>query len=444
MEPSNSKLNNTTSCPQVATRREQKQQKAARYVPPGRRASPTSTSSDDKLDRLWKPSVLPTNQPKVKVDSAHRTRGSNTSSQPRTRTPSPQAKSDTASLNSQTGEEVEVWQGKRRGGNRAPKIEPAGTKSWRDPERQGESGNDEISSTILYRLYKYSPFLLDAIDLHLNVLIRCIAPEAQTVSIRDIPRDLFPAINEGRLIAELCTKNYSMGLPGTISIMDFFKLLSVVVNEFQGVGLQHLARLVDSERISNSKSERNYLTKLSDALASLAVAQLNWESCRDLARIPRREDSPVPFEARMAIVNARENLLRKETLAVRRHFHEKSEDGEIQHLRDMEELNSECERGNVTESDGKMWRSCLKVRWCGLEHDEPPFYPHLLTKAGFVPGHRVPMQMRHAKEPFWMYDIVFEWFGLHEEVEEIIWQPNTIGANLSSTQHYRNRYLVVE
>lgn len=417
---------------------EQKLQKATRYVPPGRRGSPTSTSSDEKHDRLWKPSVSPTNQSKVRVNSPNRSQGSVTSSQPRTRTPSPQRKSETVIVDSQPGEEVEIWQGKRKGGNRAPKIEPAGTKSWRDPQKQAESSvhltpsaHDSMSSKIFVRLCGYSPFILDAIDLHLNVLISCIAPKAQSVSVRNIPRELFPAINSGNLVTEVSSKNYSMGLPGTISMMDFFQLLSTAVGEVKGVGLEHLAYLVDCERVSNSRSRTYNVTKFVDMVASLAVAQLNWEYCRDLTRIPSQDDSPVSFGTRIAILNFREDLLHKETLSVCRQFLQTSADAEIRHLQDLEELGNM----NISESYRKMWSSCLRIRWRGLVSDEPPHYPHLLVKAGFAPGLRMPMQLIHAREPSWIYETVHRWMNLEEGMEEI-WHPanfhplNIVGLNV--------------
>jgi len=422
-------INNVAPVDQEAIHAETKQYKPVRYVPPGRRASPTSPSSDEKPVPLHEPFVLPTSQPKVSVTSSTRSRGSNTSSQPGTRTPSPEGKSPTVARDSQTGEPVEIWQGKRRGGNRAPKIEPAGTKTWRDSIKKVERSVDlnpfdeestpPPNSNILVRLVRYLPILLDVIDLHVNVLIRCIAPEAQRVSVRDIPRHLFPAINGKRLVAELSTKNYSMGLPATISIVDFFKILSVTLDLFGAVGLQHLPLLLDCERISNPISRTYNFGELLEMVFSLAAAQLNWECCKDLSPMPSRDDSSVSFETRRKILNFREEMLQTETQSVTRYFMQDSLHEGNDRLRDAIDLANEHKRGNVTEDCTKMWGSCLRVRCCGL-FEVPPHYPDLMIKVGFVPGERGPMQLRHAKEPGWMYEMVCKWLDLEEGVEEIL------------------------
>ena len=423
---------NVTPVDQEVTHAEAKQYKPARYVPPGRRSSPTSTSSDEKPVPLHEPLVLPTSQQQVSVTSLTRSRESNTSSQPGTRTPSPEGKTPTVAKDSQTGEPVQIWQGKRRGGNRAPKIEPAGTKTWRESKKKVERSADLTpfegestpppNSNILVRLVGYLPILLDAIDLHLNVLIRCIAPEAQSVSVRDIPRHLFPAINGKRLVTELSTKNYSMGIPGTISIVDFFRILSVTLDLFGAVGLQHLPLLLDCERISNPISRTYNFSELLETVFSLAAAQLNWACCKDLSPVPSRDDSPISMETRRKILNFREEMLHTETQSVTRFFMQDSLHEGNDRLRDAIDLANEHKRGNVTEDYSKMWGSCLRVRCSGLL-EVPPHYPDLMVKVGFVPGERGPMQLRHAKEPGWMYGTVCKWLDLKEGVEEILPPP---------------------
>ena len=408
---------------------ERKQYKPARYVPPGRRASPTSTSCDEKPVPLHEPFVLPASQQQVSVTSSTRSRSSNTSSQPGTRTPSPEGKTPIVARDSQTGEPVEIWQGKRRGGNRAPKIEPAGIKTWRDSKKKVERSVDLTpfdgestpppSSNILVRLVGYLPILLDAIDLHLNVLIRCIAPEAQSVSVRDIPRHLFPLINGKTLVTELSTKNHSMGLPGTISIIDFVRILSVTLDLFGAVGLQHLPLLLDCERISNPISRTYNFSELLETVFSLATAQLNWTCCKDLSPMPSRDDSPVSFESRRKILNFREDTLRTETQSVTRYFMQDSLHEGNDRAQDAEDLADEHKRGNVNEDYCKMWGTCLRVRCSGLL-EVPPHYPDLMIKVGFVPGERGPMQLRHAKEPGWMYETTGMWLDLKEGVEEIL------------------------
>ena len=314
--------------------------KGNRYIPPARRqstAQPTSSPSSRTLP-------LSSDPAKQKMESMI------PSSR---RTPSPNNSTPTVVKDKESGELVEVWQGKRRGGNRAPKIEPAGTKSWRQlpkyprsPEpRYLEITNPaqpnqplqvlrpldmpfseithsrERESEIPFRQWMgYPSDVLNAIDIQLNVVNRCIAPttivrpEGLELSVRFIPNRVRSILENDGITAGLLYVSQEMLLPRWITTADFYNILLSILKSLQ-LTLPELAYLLRCEEEFGDWRWKD-TTNINEMLYSLAVSQINCKCSLDLSQTRHFGDVD---DRRRAYFN-RDSVIRQEVANVQNYI----------------------------------------------------------------------------------------------------------------------------
>ena len=330
-------------------------------------------------------------------------------------------------------EGVEVWQEKRKGGNRAPKIEPAETKNWRTPEpkvqrkitllkRQFEApGLDSREGTRalppfpqmgkkshgpLSRWPMYPSVLLDVIDMHLNVLIQCISPGEAKLSFRC-----------GSTEAPMCTSfHIPRSLPPGMSKEDFQNLAKVIMNGILKLPSSALEYLIECEQ--EGKRGWPVPRELHSQLYGLAVAQIN-EACATQVLKARFTEMP---EGQRDDLLSRQSLLANEEMPIMSYILKYSTcNTQNSHLMvEMEQLVQDCQNGNLSPEHLGTWNTCISYQWLGKVQTLPN-YLALLQAAGFLPGKRILAQIVHPREPSRVFDTVAAWMEIIKLEEMQAW-----------------------
>jgi len=319
-------------------------------------------------------------------------------------------------------EEVEVWQEKRRGGNRAPKIEPAGTKNWRIPKpkvhrkiillKRGcdtlcleEKGTKPLTTFFshmgnkthdpLSRWPQYPSVLLDVIDIHLNVLIQCISPGEAKLSLRCGPTEApkCPSFHIPRL------------LPQGISKQDFQNLVNVILNGILKLPLSALEYLVKCEQEVGRRgwpAPREWHSQL----YGLAAAQINVACATNILKARFTELS----EEQKRDLLSRQYLLAQEEVPIMNYMlkHSTSNLRNSLLMVEMEQLVQDWRNGSLSAEHLGTWNTCIWYQWLGKVQALPD-YLALLQTAGFDPGKRIPAQIVHPREPSRIFDTIAAW-----------------------------------
>jgi hypothetical protein len=305
-------------------------------------------------------------------------------------------------------DQVEIWQEKRKGGNRAPKIEPEGTTSWRTRplehrEREGtltsldlDEGDTEIyipessapmrnnARSPLSRWPEYVSEVLDIVDMHLNVLVQCISQGAPKVSFRCLPSE---------------TENL---LPG-IFRRDFENLGKEIMEGLYGLPASALGYLLQREQLFG---RMGWCTPndLEWQLYTLAVAQINNISTTNLLSAKFNEIPP----ADRNLFLSRQILLAREQREVMKYviLHNSPNINHSLLGPEMVQLVDDCANGHIAEEYLPIWNVCLHYHWLG-KLNALPNYPALLEAAGFAK--RIPLQLRHPAESAEVHEKIGAW-----------------------------------
>ena len=396
------------------------------------------------------------------------------------RTPSPQDRTPPVVKDKEAGESVEVWRGKRSGGNRAPKIEPAGTKSWRQntqpqhhcnqngsqviPRAILKRENTPLHQTPLARWRGYPSEVLDTIDMHLNILLQCISPGCTVeLSVRIFPPSLRSSLSTGGSMEVLQT-SYSILLPPWLSMTMLFNLVFSVV-EFLRISLPGLGYLLRCEEEVGRSTLEGTAKDIRDMLHSLAIAQINYHCVRNILEAVMFSNFQIPNgRQRKAIQFHRETSL----LSARKMVHDymcATNSAAQTHESEVKQLMEDYEMGKIPAMDFDIWMACLECHWGG-RIQEIPDYVGILRMAGFEPGKGAPIQLRNPAEFPLIYGLVEAWlnpwmdtdkiFELHNQwvqyqrqqfppmqtctVEKLSENlPIDIGRNLSLDRNWRNQ-----
>lgn len=402
-----------------------------KYIPPGRRSSSDGSVSDTQASTTSK---------ETRGANTKR-KGSSRNSSPRRpcRSPSPngqpKAKSDKTKARQPSpgiqrdkpkSDQVEIWQEKRKGGNRAPKIEPEGTKTWRTPTPAKvqpkitllkrdlnalnfDSKKDEdfetsfpfyslpnhpaySSQSPLSRWPEYPAGLLDVIDMHLNVLIQCISPGEPRHSFRF-------------LLAEHRKGLSAPVLPRGMFRQDFENLAKAILEGVLRLPSSALQYLLKCEEEVGNRSW-SVPRQLDSQLYGLAVAQMNDVSTR---KVLGARFGQIPEEQRNLLIS-REYLLAQEQESIMSYVvqHNASHPRDSLLTAEMQQLVRDCQNGTLAAEHLATWNTCLSYHWLGRVQTLPD-YPALLQEAGFEVGKRTPAQLIHPKESRLVFDTVAAW-----------------------------------
>lgn len=413
----------------------QPQENPAKYIPPARRKS-LDSSGDDSIQTM---SDSTSGSPQSAT--TRRTRSSNAIDSASSRTPSPR-RGPLHIKDKSTGEFVEVWQSRRKGGNRVPKIEPEGTKTWRQPAIKTQLAPDSGDATVtnvegidgsdiqhlpigaekqkmlslqfprhqmpLRRWPLYPSILLNSIDMHLNILLQCISPGASEMSVRSISYEMCRVIEKKTFTPEMLPNIPFMMLPACLSSLDFVNLLSSVLT-LLNIQIQHLAYLLFAEKAVQSIPARRDVVA-TEMLHSLAIAQINWNCCKDLVPNQVWSGFPIYDEHTPQVRALRETSLYKATEKVRQYIVEAVNKGGRSYDRDSRQLKRDVDDGLLLVADLPVWFSCLAHRWYGPVQSIPD-YLALLRMAGFNRGKECPIQLPNPMEPRSVYEMTRQWLS---------------------------------
>lgn len=428
---------------------------ATRYIPPARRGSSICTSSGQSLfQHKSSQTIQSPNTVKQKMERRTGILSSNTSSTPN-RTPSPKGVIPPILKDSENGQPVEVWQGKRRGGNRAPKIEPEGTKSWRqNNQAQGRrdlfnsSRNDPLNGqsrditsqerasrfiqpTILKRGYtkthqmplarwrEYPSELLDTIDMHLNILIQCLSPGCDAdLSVRIFPAPLRSALSTG-VSVEMLQTSHSPLLPPWIGMEVLFKLASSIL-DFLNISLSELGYLLRCEEEVGRSLRREETKDIQEMLYSLAIAQVNWDCAQDICQtVLSSFDLSTNNLQRSQVLQQREAILLYMKAKVHDYICETRSAGIKFYDDDVKQLEQDYHNERIVAGDVNIWFRCLACHWCGLVQ-EIPDYLGMLRMTGCEPGRNMLNQVRNPMEMSWVYALVEVWLNPYMDFNKVM------------------------
>ena len=393
--------------------------KTQRYIPPPRRSSGGGESTSDGQSATTLNTTKGTSKNK---SSSPPTKGKRNPS-PKPRYPNSKAQSPAnrsqRDKTSKSGEDqVEIWQGKRKGGNRAPKIEPEGTKSWRTRplDHRGpevtlnsldlDEGNQKLcipglpvydthrASWPAQRWPEYISEFLDIVDMHLNILVRCISPVKQRVSFRTHPPGSTGCWAE--------SSDHS--LPRGMFQQDFQNLGRVIMETIYRLPAWSLGYLLESEKLMGRR-QWTTPTDLEPQLQRLATAQFNERSTTNLLRA---KFNHIPPHERSLFISRQSLLVREQTKIIKymlEHPRTLHVNRTLLH-REMEQLVQYCANGAITEAHMPIWNVCLHHHWLGKLNGISN-YPALLDAAGFAK--RLPLQFKHPTEPLDVHETVGAW-----------------------------------
>ena len=403
-----------------------------RYIPPARRRSPTGQPISS-LSRTLSLSPDPVKEKMERIAPSFSSYS---------RTPSPKNANPPVVEDKGSGDLVEVWQGKRRGGNRAPKIEPVGTKSWRNSPKSPHSPEPryvEITNPAqqpnqplqvlrplempfmeimhssqreremaFHRLLGYSSDVLNAIDIQLNVINRCIAPtsivrpEGLELSVRFIPNRVRSILENGGITPEVLYVSREMILPGWITTEDFYNILLSILKSLE-ITLPELEYLLRCEEEFGDWTWKD-TTDINEMLYSLAVSQINCKCSLDLSRIRHFGDDD---DRRKAYFN-RDTVRWQEVANVQNYVAKENSRGWKGFEQDVDQLKQDYASGRIDHKDLKLWFRCLECHWNGPVQGILD-YVKILHMAGYGPGIRGPIQLPNPKESPWIYEYVKVW-----------------------------------
>ena len=428
VEESNSRLGGDVISAQPAPQKQ-------KYIPPAYRGS-----SDGSISKTQ---VSETSNGQNRSNSKTKELSRDSSPQWPRRSPSPIGPAsagsknplDSSQQNKSKIEAAEVWQEKRKGGNRAPKIEPAETKNWRTPEpkvqpkitllkrkfeapsldsRDGEDTGPlppaphvgKMSNGPLSRWPMYPSLLLDVIDMHLNVLIQCISPGEAKFSFRCSSTE-----------APMCTSfHIPSSLPRGMSKEDFQNLAKVIMNGILKLPSSALEYLVECEQ--GRKRGWPMPRELHSQLYGLAVAQIN-EACATHVLNARFTEIPA---GQRDDLRSRQYLLANEENPIMSYMlkYSTSNTRNSQLMVEMEQLVQDRQNGDLSAEHLRTWNTCISYQWLG-KVQALPNYLALLQAAGFLPGKRIPAQIVHPREPSRVFDTVAGWMEIIKLEETQAW-----------------------
>jgi hypothetical protein len=403
-----------------------------RYIPPARRRSPIGQPTSSPSSPTLSLSPDPAEQKMKRIMPSSRWSH---------RTPSPTNPTPPVVKDKESGELVEVWQGKRSGGNRAPKIEPAGTKSWRKLPKQSRSPEPrlvEITNPAqpnrplqvlpplempfreithlrqqerempFHRWPRYSSDVLDVIDIQLNVVNRCIAPtsivppEGLELSVRFIPTRAHPILENAGITPEISYISREMLLPGWITTVDFYNILLSVLESLQ-ITLPELVLLLRYEGEFGEWTWKD-TTDINEMLYSFAISQINCKCSLDLFQTRHLGDDD---DRRKAYLN-RDSVHCQEVANVQNYITKENTYGWEGFERDVNQLMQDYATGRIDHKDLRFCFKCLECHWNGPVQGVPD-YLKMLHMAGYGPGIRGPIQLPNRKELPWIYEQVNVW-----------------------------------
>jgi hypothetical protein len=328
-------------------------------------------------------------------------------------------------MNETTDDQVEIWHGKRKGGNRAPKIEPEGTKSWRtgplvreDPVETLTSLDLDCGDTEIYipapqvpqycfarsplqRWPEYISEFLDIVDMHLNVLVQCLVPGDQKVSFRT---HLFETPYGWSDRAEHT-------LPRGMFQQDFQNLGKVIMERIYRLPDWSLFYLLDCEKLVGNRGWA-YPNRLEWQLYQLAIAQFNE---RAATKILETRSHEIPPHEQDAFISRHFLLSREETVVLKYIFDQPGPSKGLLH-QETAQLAQDCANKTISEECVAIWNVCLNHHWLG-KLNQISNYPALLEAAGLAD--RLPLQLVHYTEPPTVYEVVGKWlkrFKLEEQM----------------------------
>ena len=312
--------------------------------------------------------------------------GSSYTSSSRERTPSPKPKDVTSTDNE---EPVEVWQMKRKGGNRAPKCEPEGTKNWRGLEPITQSPEAEATPVPQMpqpqhfpggpRCMSYVTELINTIDTHLNVLIQCASPNAPWMSVRNIPFNTLPCQCGGCLNIHTISNLLSPSLPHGLTKNEFFGLLKSTLT---------ICKITICEMVTLFvwESGRGYpqeigVHDIKSQLQAVAYAQIDSEMQNHLEIHPQQNwgYSQRSFAKLQGLRNV---TLRDTTDELKGTIKSNTEFGHIGHWDDLEQFASE-HRHTFRAEDENLCRRLIENQWLGST-TLVPNYVEILVKEGVL------------------------------------------------------------
>jgi hypothetical protein len=383
-----------------------------KYIPPARRSS-GGESTDSQSSTTW-------NDAEGKKKRPSTPKGDKRSPSPKARTPKSRAQSPTSTSprDKTTDDQVEIWQGKRKGGNRAPKIEPEGTKSWRtrplvreDPDVTLTSLDLDCGDTEIYiptarvprhstarspiqRWPEYISEFLDIVDMHLNVLVQCITPRE--------PREPRLSFRTHPPESPACRSDCSdRVLPRGMFQQDFENLGKAIMEGIYGLPAWSLFYLLDSEKLVG-KSGWTYQTDLECQLYQLAAAQFNEAAATKLLETKFHE---IPPHERDVFISRQFLLSREQTVVLKYIFDQPGPSKGLLH-QETAQLAQDLANRTISEDFAPVWNVCLHHHWLGKLNGISN-YPALLEAAGLAK--RLPLQLLHPMEPSTVYNVVGNW-----------------------------------
>ena len=266
-----------------------------------------------------------------------------------------------------------------------------------------DTGRTKSTANWLYKFRQDAHEVLEIIDIHLNILIQYILPDAQTIHVRDLPEQLLLTWRAGILNKELEQAGFIgwISLPAGLCLLRFCCLLDAVL-QFMRLSFRNLKKLITwaeetvrPRKFIDLKEEqfqlRNYATA---KLGSYFIDKLGRSEYLHLHNWTQNIFKDVKREGEANIRTAMKDLNK---------YIKRSRKCPKGYLKEQKESEILFSRLNVDEEDIHAYRRCIEIHWKGALEVYPD-YIKLAFDAGISVDTLVPPPERTPGLQFPYYD----------------------------------------